>query len=92
MSQPIISTSSIKLACLTRVKHEKLTVIAALHDLNHAAMFCDRIMVMTAGRLVMQGCPAAVFTENLNNWFGIDAIVERAADEASCFIRYQRPA
>ncbi|MNI77909.1 Iron(3+)-hydroxamate import ATP-binding protein FhuC [compost metagenome] len=82
-----------QIGLLNLVKREKLTVIAALHDLNHAAMFCDRIMVMTAGRLVMQGCPAAVFTrENLNNWFGIDAIVERAADEASCFIRYQRPA
>ncbi len=82
-----------QIGLLNLVKREKLTVIAALHDLNHAAMFCDRIMVMTAGRLVMQGCPVAVFTrENLNNWFGIDAIVERAADEASCFIRYQRPA
>ena len=82
-----------QIGLLNLVKREKLTVIAALHDLNHAAMFCDRIMVMKAGQLAMQGRPAAIFTrENLNSWFGIDAIVEHAPDEANCFIRYQRPA
>ncbi|MCQ7060389.1 ABC transporter ATP-binding protein [Citrobacter sp. S-77] len=82
-----------QIGLLNLVKREKLTVIAALHDLNHAAMFCDRIMVMKAGQLAMQGNPSAVFTrENLNCWFGIDAIVERPPDGASCFIRYQRPA
>lgn len=82
-----------QIGLLNLVKREKLTVIAALHDLNHAAMFCDRIMVMTAGRLAMQGRPATIFTrENLNSWFGIDAIVEHAPNEATCFIRYQRPA
>ncbi|MEB2418689.1 ABC transporter ATP-binding protein [Citrobacter sp. R-1.5.2] len=82
-----------QIGLLNLVKREKLTVIAALHDLNHAAMFCDRIMVMKAGQLAMQGHPAAIFTrENLNIWFGIDAIVEHAPDDMSCFIRYQRPA
>lgn len=82
-----------QIGLLNLVKREKLTVIAALHDLNHAAMFCDRIMVMKAGQLAMQGRPAAIFTrENLNSWFGIDAIVEHAPDEENCFIRYQRPA
>lgn len=34
-----------------------LTVIAALHDLNHAARFADRLAVMQAGRLVTFGTP-----------------------------------
>ncbi|MEN0615093.1 ABC transporter ATP-binding protein [Klebsiella indica] len=81
-----------QIGLLSLVKREKLTVIAALHDLNHAAMFCDRILVMTSGRMVMQGAPCAVFTrENINAWFGIDTVIEREPDGASCFIRYQRP-
>ncbi|MTH46272.1 ABC transporter ATP-binding protein [Intestinirhabdus alba] len=81
-----------QISLLSLVKREKLTVVAALHDLNHAAMFCDRIIVMKAGRTEMQGPPDAVFTrENLRAWFDIDAIVEREPDGAGCFIRYQRP-
>ncbi|HGL6401326.1 TPA: ABC transporter ATP-binding protein [Citrobacter koseri] len=81
-----------QIGLLNLVKRQKLTVIAALHDLNHAAMFCDRILVMKAGQLVMQGSPATIFTpENLSQWFGINAIVEQAPDGLSCFIRYQRP-
>nr|WP_282577632.1 ABC transporter ATP-binding protein [Citrobacter koseri] len=81
-----------QIGLLNLVKRQKLTVIAALHDLNHAAMFCDRILVMKAGQLAMQGSPATIFTpENLSQWFGINAIVEQAPDGLSCFIRYQRP-
>ncbi|HGY4722757.1 TPA: ABC transporter ATP-binding protein [Citrobacter amalonaticus] len=81
-----------QIGLLSLVKREKLTVVAALHDLNHAAMFCDRIIVMNAGRLEMQGRPCTIFTrENLRAWFGIDAIVERDRHGANCFIRYQRP-
>lgn len=81
-----------QIGLLSLVKREKLTVIAALHDLNHAAMFCDRIIVMTSGQMAMQGKPCTVFTrENLHAWFGIDAVVEHEAGSENCFIRYQRP-
>ena len=81
-----------QIGLLSLVKREKLTVVAALHDLNHAAMFCDRIIVMNAGHLEMQGRPCAIFTrDNLRTWFGIDAIVEHDPLGATCFIRYQRP-
>ena len=81
-----------QIGLLSLVKREKLTVIAALHDLNHAAMFCDRIIVMTSGHMAMQGKPCTVFTrENLHAWFGIDAVVENEAGSENCFIRYQRP-
>ena len=42
-----------------------LTTIVALHDLNLAAMFCDRVAVMREGRLVAAGTPHAVLTEAL---------------------------
>lgn len=81
-----------QIGLLSLVKREKLTVIAALHDLNHAAMFCDRIIVMKSGRMAKQGTPCTLFTrENLSNWFGINAVVEHEPGGKHCFIRYQRP-
>jgi iron complex transport system ATP-binding protein len=42
-----------------------LTTLAALHDLNLAAAYCDRLHVLDAGRLVASGSPADVLTEGL---------------------------
>jgi iron complex transport system ATP-binding protein len=42
-----------------------VTAVVALHDLNMAAAFCDRICVMDAGRLVAVGPPAEVLTASL---------------------------
>lgn len=80
-----------QIGLLSLVKREKLTVIAALHDLNHAAMFCDRIIVMTSGHMAMQGKPAPFLPAKISMRFGIDAVVENEAGSENCFIRYQRP-
>jgi iron complex transport system ATP-binding protein len=39
-----------------------LTVIAVLHDLNLAAMYCDRLVLLAAGRVAREGTPADVLT------------------------------
>lgn len=41
------------------------TVVAVLHDLNHACRYADQIVMMKAGRIVAQGLPAQVVTEDL---------------------------
>ncbi|KUH99760.1 histidinol phosphatase [Mycolicibacterium acapulense] len=41
------------------------TVVAALHDLNLAAAYCDRICVLDTGRVVSIGTPAQVLTEDM---------------------------
>ena len=39
-----------------------LVVLAVLHDLNLAAALCGRVLVLSAGRLVVDGPPAGVLT------------------------------
>lgn len=43
----------------------RVTVLAALHDLNLAARFADRIVVLSRGRKVADGPPASVLSEEL---------------------------
>ena len=53
------------------------TVIAVLHDLTLAARYCDRLLLIDAGRIVADGAPADVLTtERLRVVYGIDARVE----------------
>lgn len=76
-----------QIGLLGLVRHLDLTVVAALHDLNHAAMFCDRIAVMKDGRIVALGRPADVLTgERIREVFNVDATVAHGDD--GCFIRY----
>lgn len=81
-----------QLGILGLVRAQKLTTIAALHDLNHAAMFCDRIVVLKQGRLVATGRPAEILTPALLlDVFNIHASVQHLPD-GSCHIRFLPPA
>jgi len=81
-----------QLGLLALVRSRPVTVVAALHDLNHAAMFADRIAVMEGGRLVALGIPAEVLTaERLRETFRVRADVETDGD-GRCLIRYAAPA
>ncbi|MFD2169963.1 heme ABC transporter ATP-binding protein [Tumebacillus lipolyticus] len=53
-----------------------LTTLTALHDLNLAAAYCDRIYVIADGRIALSGTPAEVLTpEVLLDVFGVQAEV-----------------
>jgi iron complex transport system ATP-binding protein len=41
------------------------TIVAVLHDLNHACRFADQIIAMKAGSIVAQGNPSEVITASL---------------------------
>jgi len=52
------------------------TLVAVLHDLNHAARFATRIVAMADGRIVAQGRPEEVVTEaNVEEIFGLPSRV-----------------
>ncbi|GAA2050504.1 ABC transporter ATP-binding protein [Williamsia deligens] len=54
-----------QLDLLDLVARLPVTAVVALHDLNLAAMFCDHIVVLRAGRVVAAGRPAEVLTSDL---------------------------
>lgn len=47
------------------VKGLDRTVIAAIHDLNIAAMYCDRLYAVKGGQIVASGTPEEVLTREL---------------------------
>jgi iron complex transport system ATP-binding protein len=53
-----------------------VTVLAALHDLSLAALFCHTIHVLSAGQVVTAGPPGAVLTpETIHRAYGADVLV-----------------
>ena len=55
-----------------------LTAIAALHDLQMAARYCDRLALLSGGRIVGTGAPDAVLTpEAIEAVFGVRCAVYR---------------
>jgi iron complex transport system ATP-binding protein len=58
-----------------------MTVLIALHDLNLAARFVDRLVILDGGRTYADGLPQEVLTEEmLESVYGIEARVERDGD------------
>ena len=67
---------SAQLALLAFVRDLGTTTVAALHDLNLAAAFCDHVLVLAEGRLVAAGAPADVLTPALvADVYGVDSDV-----------------
>lgn len=59
------------------VRQLDVTVLSAIHDLNLAALYCDYLFVLKDGRMVLEGTPEQVFTEqNIRKIYGVEAAVE----------------
>ncbi|MCQ9131468.1 MULTISPECIES: ABC transporter ATP-binding protein [Streptomyces] len=79
-----------QLELLELVASLPVTAVIALHDLNLAAMYCDRVLVLRAGRAVTEGACADVLTPDLiEQVFGVRA--EVAHDPGHPVIRFLRP-
>jgi iron complex transport system ATP-binding protein len=59
-------------------REEGISVIAVLHDVNLAARYCDRIALLSHGRLEAIGPPKEVLTpETIQSVYGVDVVVRR---------------
>ncbi|MBI2868610.1 MAG: ABC transporter ATP-binding protein [Chloroflexi bacterium] len=57
-------------------RESRLTVLAAIHDLNLAAQYCDRLVMIDRGRVYAEGTPAEVITAaNVKEVYGADSCV-----------------
>ena len=73
---------------VSRVRGSDVTAVIALHDLNLAAMYCDRVVVLTKGGVVADGPPAEVVTEGtIASVFGVRADV---GDDDGVWVRVRR--
>ncbi|MFE6965159.1 ABC transporter ATP-binding protein [Agromyces sp. NPDC057679] len=60
-----LSAQLTALELLAGLARDGLTVVAALHDLSHAAAYADHVIVLAAGRVVAAGDPREVLTASL---------------------------
>lgn len=68
-----------------------LTVCCVLHDLNLAALWSDRMLLLHQGRLVASGTPAEVMTEQtLTRWYQADLQVHHHSQHAVPQIQLRR--
>jgi iron complex transport system ATP-binding protein len=66
---------------------EGKTVIAAIHDLNLAAHYCDRLLLLADGRPLARGPPRTVLTEdNLETAFDTRAVITRHPVTGSVYV------
>jgi iron complex transport system ATP-binding protein len=77
-------------------RQQGVTILMALHDLQHAAWFSQWLVVVQEGRMVTQGPPGAVLTaELIAAVFGMRARVckEEATGRVLCILlgRWQQP-
>jgi iron complex transport system ATP-binding protein len=80
-----------QISLLRLVASLPITSIIALHDLNHAAMFCDRLIVLQQGKLVAAGRPKDVLSEDLlRSVFCIKARVEPSVYHNGPHIQFLR--
>ena len=65
------------LGLLQRLAHEDgLTVVLAMHDVNQAALYADRMALLVDGQLLAVGTPRMVLTAiNLTEAYGVPVIV-----------------
>jgi len=59
------------------VKRKGISEIVAIHDLNLASRYTDRLLMMNGGRIFAAGNPESVLTvENIRRAYGVEALVK----------------
>ncbi len=62
-------------------RKRRITIICVTHDLNYAAEYCDRIVLMHEGRIRADGPPEQVITATtIRQVYGVTVLVEASGD------------
>lgn len=70
-----------QLELMTIVKRLDATVVFAIHDLNLAAIYCDRIIALKDGHIVCSGTPQDVLSsDTIRHIYGVSAMVQTLPD------------
>lgn len=70
-----------QLELMTIVKRLDATVVSAIHDLNLAAIYCDRIIALKDGHIVCSGTPQDVLSsDTIHHIYGVSAMVQTLPD------------
>lgn len=78
-----------QLQIMELAKKMGVTVIAALHDLNIAATYCDYLYMMKEGNVVAEGLPKTVLTEpTISAVYDIQVKIIEDLEDASYHIAY----
>jgi iron complex transport system ATP-binding protein len=63
---------------MTKLNSQGITIVAVLHDINLAALYCKNLAAMKAGRLVAKGTVEEVVTQdNIKEIFGLPVGITR---------------
>ncbi len=79
-----------QLQVLSIVKNLNICVLAALHDLSLASMFCDEIYMLKGGKIMGKGKPEEVITsEMIQEIYGVTASVVTDEETGQRSIHYR---
>lgn len=79
-----------QLGLMSLVKSLDKTIVAAIHDLNIAAIYCDELYIMRKGRLVAHGTPEEILTpETIHDVYEIHADVLKDPKTGLIHVLYQ---
>jgi iron complex transport system ATP-binding protein len=71
----------------TIVRDRSLTAVAVLHDLNLAARYCERVLVLSHGRARGFGRPEEVLTRaSIQATFGVEVLVRRHPTTGATYV------
>lgn len=79
-----------QLQLMSIVKSLNVEIIAAIHDLNIAAMYCDKIYVLKDGQIVAYGKPEDILTSELiKDVYEVDVAINKNEENDSINIIYK---
>lgn len=79
-----------QLQLMDTVRSLRLTVVAAIHDLNIAAMYCNKLFVLQNGRIIAFGPPKQVLTrEFIRQVYEVEAKLYTDPETGQMHILYE---